>query len=179
MKEKWKTKLLIPVLLLITAIAVGVTLWALLFRDTAPELSPDYAPREAEEHAELVDAETEEKMVATKGGGAVSMIYQKEVRISLSDQQARLMFQNPSKSVNDIVLQLAIVGEDGTETIIAQSGTLHPGYQVEQLELIERAASLSLGTYTGKYNVLYYDPDTAEKAVLNGNIEGIEITVTE
>lgn len=34
------------------------------------------------------------------------------------------MFQNPSKSVNDIVLQLVIISEDGTETVIAQSGTL-------------------------------------------------------
>lgn len=63
------------------------------------------------------------------------MVYQKEVQIS-SSQTASLMFQNPSKSVNDIVLQLVITGSDGTETVIAQSGTLSPGYKVETLGLI-------------------------------------------
>lgn len=179
--EKWKKKekLLILALLLIAAIAVGVTIWALFFRDTAPELAPDYAPREAEEYAEPVESETEEKMEASEGGGAVSMIYQKVVNIFLSDQTASLMFQNPSKSVNDIVLQLVITSADGTETVIAQSGTLSPGYMVERLDLIKGAAKLSEGKYTGKYNVLYYDPDSGERAVLTGNIEGLEITVTD
>ncbi|MDO5425340.1 MAG: hypothetical protein Q4F41_16605 [Eubacteriales bacterium] len=175
-----KSKILIVILLLITAAAVGVTIWTLFFRDTAPELAPDYAPQEAEEYAEAVsEGASEEKMEAAEGGGAVSMIYQKNVQISLSENLASLLFQNPSKSVNDIVLQIVIVDAEGEETVIAQSGTLHPGYKVEQLALIEGAAKLSEGTYTGKYIVLYYDPDTAEKAVLNGSIEGIEITVTE
>lgn len=178
-KKDRRMKILILVLLLITAAAVGVTLWALFFREKAPVISPDYAPREAEEYAEPVENDTEEKMEASEGGGAVSMIYQKEVGISLSDRMVSLMFQNPSKSVNDIVLQLMIVNEDGTETVIAQSGTLHPGYQVDQLELMKGSAELSEGTYTGKYNVLYYDPDTAEKAVLNGSIEGLEITINK
>ena len=65
------------------------------------------------------------------------MVYQKEVHISLSDNKANLMFQNPSKSVNDIVLQLVIISEDGTETVIAQSGTLSSGYKIEQLDLIK------------------------------------------
>lgn len=178
-RRQKRDKILILILLLIAAIAMGVTIWALFFRDTAPELTPDYAPQEVEEYAEPVEAESEEKMEASKGGGAVSMVYQKEVGISLSGQTASLMFQNPSKSINDIVLQLVIIGADGTETIIAQSGTLSPGYKVEQLELIKGAAKLSAGEYAGKYNVLYYDPDSGEKAVLNGNIEGIEITVTD
>ncbi|SDF56458.1 hypothetical protein [Marvinbryantia formatexigens] len=174
-----KVKILIAVLLLVTAVAIGVTVWALFFRSTTPVLSPDYAPVEEEVNAETIEAETEEKMEADEGGGAVSMSYQKTVTISLADQTASLMFQNPSKSVNDMVLQLIIVGADGTETVIAQSGTLHPGKQVEKLELIDGAATLSAGTYSGKFNVLYYDPDTGERAIVNGSIEGIEITVTE
>ena len=178
-KTKDRTKIILVLLVLITIIALGVTVWALFFRETAPTLAPDYAPQEAEEYAEPVEGDSEEKMEASQGGGAVSMIYQKQVQISLSDNTASLMFQNPSKSVNDIVLQIVVVGEDGTETVIAQSGTLSPGYEVEKLELIKGAAKLSAGEYTGKYNVLYYDPETAEKSVLNGSIEGVEITVNE
>ena len=174
-----RTKVIITLLLLVTFAALGVTFCALFFRNTGPTLAPDYAPQKAEEYAEPVTGDSEEKMDVSQGGGAVSMVYQKEVHISLSDNMANLMFQNPSKSVNDIVLQIVIVSEDGTETVIAQSGTLSPGYKIEQLELIKDAAKLSVGDYTGRYNVLYYDPDSGEKAVLNGNIEGIEITVTD
>lgn len=107
------------------------------------------------------------------------MVYQKEVQISLASPDGIADVPESSKSVNDIVLQLVITGSDGTETVIAQSGTLSPGYKVETLDLIEGAASLSEGTYTGKFNVLYYDPDTGEKAVLNSTIEGVAITVVE
>lgn len=175
-----KTQTIIIVLFVITLIAVAVTVWALFFRKTAQVLAPDYAPQEAETHAEAIPGDSDdEKMETSSGGGAVSMVYQKEIQISLSSQTASLMFQNPSKSVNDIVLQLAVTGSDGTETVIAQSGTLSPGYKVETLDLIEGAATLSEGTYTGKFNVLYYDPDTGEKSVLNSTIEGVAITVVK
>ena len=154
-----RTKIIITVLLVVTFVALAVTIWALFFRNTGPALAPDYAPQKEEEYAEPVTGDSEEKMEVSKGGGAVSMVYQKEVHISLSDNKANLMFQNPSKSVNDIVLQLVIISE--------------------QLDLIKDAAKLSVGDYTGRYNVLYYDPDSGEKAVLNGNIEGIKITVTD
>lgn len=174
------TGILIAILLLITVIAVGVTVWALFFRKTTPVLAPDYAPVEAEPNAVPIEDEPEEdKMEAAQGGGAVSMTYQKNVTISLADSAAKLMFQNPSKSVNDMVLQLILVSADGTETVIAQSGTLKPGNKVERLDLIEGAAALSEGTYNGRFNVLYYDPDSGEKAIVNGSVEGIEVTVTQ
>lgn len=173
-----KNRIIIPLLLLVTALAVGVTVWALVFRDTTPVLAPDYAPVEAERNAMPIEDEPEaEKMEAAQGGGAVSMTYQKSVAISLAEGKANLMFQNPSRSVNDMVLQLIVLGGDGSETIIAQSGSIRPGSRMEQMELIPGAAVLSEGTYHGKFNVLYYDPDTREKAIVNGSIDGIEITV--
>ncbi|QBE97337.1 hypothetical protein PMF13cell1_02893 [Blautia producta] len=42
-------------MLLITDAAIGITIWALLFRKQTPELAPDYAPQEAEEYAESVE----------------------------------------------------------------------------------------------------------------------------
>lgn len=175
----WK-KWLIPILLLITVTAVCVTVWALFIRRPVPVLAPDYAPVEADVNAVPIEDESaEEKLEAAEGGGAVSMTYQKNVTISLADQTAGLMFQNPSKSVNDMVLQLLIVGQDGTETVIAQSGTIKPGNQLRSLELISGVAALTVGTYNGKFNILYYAPDSGEKAIVNGSVEGIEITVTE
>ena len=50
---------------------------------------------------------------------------------------------------------------------------------LESQQFFEGAICPAVGDYTGRYNVLYYDPDSGEKAVLNGNIEGIKITVTD
>ena len=91
-------KILIPVLLLITLIAIGVTIWALCFRDTAPVLAPDYAPVEEESNAQAIEDDSGEKLEAEEGGGAVSLTYSNEVTIDLSDKAASLVFANPGKS---------------------------------------------------------------------------------
>lgn len=168
-----RNKILILLLLMITVIAVGVTVWALFFRDTAPdpELAPDYAPRQEEENAEPIGDEGDEKLEAEEGGGAVSLSYSDEVTVSLSDGTVALFFANPTRSTQDIVLQIVIQDE-----VIVQSGLLKPGNQVKKLTLMDDAAEkLSEGGYDGKFAVLYYDPDTGEKAVVNTEIP---VTVT-
>lgn len=166
--------LLIPVLLIITAIAICITVWALFFRDSGLVLAPDYAPKEEEQHAEAIPDDNSEKMDQPDGGGSVSLTYAREVTIDLSDGTASLYFANPGKSNQDIVLQIIVQDE-----VIVQSGTLKPGNQVASLELLEGAAKmLSAGGYEGKFVVLYYHPETAEKAVVNTEIP-ITITVNE
>lgn len=174
-----KRRIVLVILAVAVLITVNVTIWTIFFRNTAPVLAPDHVPQKTEEYATPVEGEPEEKMQAPQGGGAVSMVYQKSVTIDLNENMAYMMFQNPSKSVNDLVVQLVVISKDGNETVIAQSGKLSPGYGIEQLDLIKGAAELSPGEYTGRYNILYYEPDSGEKSVVNGNIEGVEITVTD
>lgn len=167
-------KILIPVLLLITLIAIGVTIWALCFRDTAPVLAPDYAPVEEESNAQAIEDDSGEKLEAEEGGGAVSLTYSNEVTIDLSDKAASLVFANPGKSVQDMVVQIVI-----DETVIVQSGTLKPGNQITTLNLLDGAEKqLQPGGYDGKFVVFYYDPDSGEKAVVNTEIP-ITVTVQE
>ena len=65
-----KTKWLILLLALITVIAVGVSIWALLFREPAKDtLAPDYAPVEEEKNAEDIGGEAGEKLEQPEGGG--------------------------------------------------------------------------------------------------------------
>lgn len=129
-------------------------------------------PRQQEQHAEDIGDSDEEKLTQTQGGGAVSLTYTSQVSISLSSGQATLYFANPSKSNQDIVLQ--IVAQD---VVLAQSGTISPGKQVETLELWEGvAAQLSPGGYNGRFVVLYYQPDTHEKTIVNTEIP-VNITV--
>lgn len=169
-----KSKWLIILLLLITVIAVGVTVWALFFRNTGPTLSPDYAPVEKEENAETIPDDEGEKMENPEGGGSVSLSYSSDVYISLSGRNANLYFANPGKSNQDMVVQLVI-----QDTVVVQSGTLSPGNQVTTLDLLDGAEKqLSVGGYEGKFVLLYYDPDSGEKAIVNTEIP-VTITVTE
>ncbi|MBQ8688062.1 MAG: hypothetical protein IJ512_05890, partial [Ruminococcus sp.] len=104
-----KTKSLILILLCITLVAVGVTVWALFFRDSGNTvLTPDYAPQQKEENAETIPDDTGDKMENPQGGGAVSLTYSNEVTIDISDKAAALYFANPGKSNQDMVIQIAI-----------------------------------------------------------------------
>ena len=170
--KKTKLNLLIPILLIITVIAICVAVWALFFRDSGDTLTPDYAPREEEEYAETIPGDTGEKMESPEGGGSVSLTYSRDVTVDLSDETAALLFANPGRSNQDIVLQIVV-----QDIVIVQSGTLKPGNQVKILDLLDGTAKkLSAGIYEGNFNVLYYDPESGEKAVVNTEIP-ITITV--
>lgn len=173
-KENKKKRLLILLLLLITIAAVGVSVWAIWFRDSAPVLAPDYAPRQIEENAEPIGDDGDEKLSQPEGGGAVGLTYAKEVGISLSDKSATLLFANPTKSNQDMVLQLVI-----DDVVILQSGRLEPGNRVSTLSLLDGAEKrLTAGGYDGKFVVLYYDRTSGEKAMINTEIP-VTVTVTE
>ena len=171
--RKKHRQLLIIVLVLLLLITIGITIWALFFRDTTPVLAPDYAPQQTEENAEPFDDDTSgDKLQQQQGGGAVSLTYSKEVTIDLSENTAKLLFANPYKSNQDMMLQIVI-----QDTVIVQSGLLTPGHQVTKLDLFDNA-KLSSGTYQGKFVVLYYQKDTGEKAMINTEIP-LTITVEE
>ena len=161
-----KSKLLILLLLFITVAAVCVTVWALFFREPEVLLAPDYAPKETEAHAQTIPNDNSEKMESEEGGGSVSLTYSNQVAIDLSDGVASLLFANPNKSNQDMVLQIVIQDE-----VIVQSGTIRPGHQVTALNLLDGAAAkLSPGGYDGNFAVLYYNPESGEKAIVNTEI---------
>lgn len=169
-----KMKWLIAVLLLITISAVCVTVWALFFREPDVILAPDYAPQDTEEHAQKIPNDNSEKVESEEGGGSVSLTYSNKVTIDLSDAKASLMFANPGKSNQNMVVQIVIQNE-----VIVQSGTILPGHQVVELDLLDDAASkLSTGGYDGNFAIFYYHPDSGEKAIVNTEIP-IQITVSE
>ena len=174
MKKSKKNKIIMTILILITIIAIGVTVWAIFFRNDDTVLAPDYAPREEEQYAEDIPDDDNEKMESPEGGGSVSLTYSREVSIDLSEGKAALHFANPGKSNQDMVLQIVI-----QDNVVSQSGTVKAGKQVNSLDLLEGAeGKLTEGTYEGMINVLYYDQDTSEKAIVNTEIP-VSITVSE
>ena len=171
MENKNKMKLLVVVLLLVAVVCLCVAVWALFFRETVV-LTPDYAPQQEEVMAETIPDDSGEKMEQPQGGGSVSLTYAREVSIDLAGETASLYFANPGRSNQDIVLQIVI-----QDTVVVQSGTLKPGNQISSLSLLSSAKNqLAAGVYNGKFNVLYYDPVSGEKAIVNTEIP-ITITV--
>ncbi len=170
-KSDRKSRWIILLLLLLLLIAIGVTLWALFFREETT-LTPDYAPRREDKYAPSLDDQGDEKLEQVQGGGAVSLTYSTKVTVTLDDGMASVYFANPSKSNQDMVLQLVV-----QDVILAQSGRLSPGKQLDTLELLEGAASrLQPGGYNGQFVVLFYQPDTGEKTIVNTEIP-VDVTV--
>lgn len=162
--------ILVCVLTLLLIITTSITIWAVFFRDTTPVLAPDYAPQDTDPNAEELDDKDDQKLEQDQGGGAVSLSFTKEVVVDLNTKTALISFRNPTRSNQNMLLQIAVRG-----TVIAQSGLLKPGYGLSTLKLFDKA-ELMAGTYDGEYIVYYYQDDTGEKAVLNTKIP-IKITV--
>lgn len=168
-QEKKKTWLIL-LLIICIVICIGVTIWALFFRHSDEALIPDYAPQETEQNARPIEGD-DTKLDTPEGGGAISLEYDSQVTVDLSDGKAYLSYANPGKSTQDIVLRIEI-----QDTAVVQSGTIRPGNQVSELELLDGAAKkLQEGVYDAVFRILSYDPVTGEKAMVDTLAE---ITVT-
>ncbi len=174
-RDKRKLLLLLLPLLLITISAIGVSIWAVFFRDASPPLAPDYAPQTVEENATPIENEkNKDKLDAPKGGGAVNITYSNELSLGLSEKRATLHYANPTRSTQDVVVQIII-----KDTVVAQSGRITPGNQINTLELLPDAdQQLSAGGYDGKLTALFYNVETGEKAMLNADLP-LKIEVVE
>ena len=166
--KKKKKKLLI---FLILFILLDIILLVVLL-GTHTTLAPDYAPVNEEKYAEDIGDDGDKKLDQAEGGGAVSLTYSTNVDISLDKKLATLFFANPSKSNQDMVLQIVV-----HDVVVAQSGTISPGKQIGKMDLLSSGArKLQVGGYDGKFVVLYYQPDTHEKTIVNTDIP-VKITV--
>ena len=169
-EDEKKRRWLLLLLLLLLLLFLGIGTWAMMRTKTPP---PDYPQQEVDGNSEPIgDGDGDAtKLETPEGGGAVSLTYSKEVSISLSEKKASLMFANPSRSTQNITLQLVI-----GDTVILQTGTLTPGNQVTSLMLEKDAESgLAAGSCEGTFVVSFYDPQSGEKAMLSTEIP---VTVT-
>ena len=79
-----------------------------------------------------------------------------------------IIFGDTNSGINRVVQVILINGED--EYLLAQSGILKPGYQVTNLTADKNAPQLSAGGYEGKLKLLFYDPETGERAIVDTDI---------
>ena len=172
LQKSKKTKILIILLLIGIVICIAVTVWAVFFREPKKIPSPDYAPGRLDPNAEKIEGDSTGKLETPAGGGAISLQYEDQVTIHLSEKKAYLNYSNPSRSTQNIVLQIVIGGQ-----VIVQSERIEPGYRVRELPLLDGAEKLlSEGIYTDAvFKILSYNPETGEKAMIDTKAE---ITVT-
>ena len=158
-------RLLVVILLFMIVAVFCITVWAIFFR-TPYTLAPDFVPKEAEQYAETIPGDTGTPTKSEEGGGSVTLAYSNEVTIDLSEETAELYFANPGKSNQNVVVQIVI-----QDQVIVQSGMILPGRQVRALDLLDGAASmLTPGGYDGNFSILYYHPESGEKAIVNTEI---------
>lgn len=164
--QQKRYKIIAGILLLIILILI-----LLLFKQcSGPVLNPDYPPVEDDPYVEELPGD-DEKLEHSEGGGAVSIQLQDTVTVDLSEDIAYLSFTNPSRSTQDMMMQVVI-----QEEIIAQSGRLRPGYHLPQVDLVDGVAmKLTAGVYDGVIRIYYYDPVENERAMIDTEVP---VTVT-
>lgn len=172
-KQLNRQSILIFLLLTVTVAAVSITVWALFFRTTETVLAPDRAPA-TEAHAQPISGDNGTAEPAKVGSGSVSLTYSNQVSISLSGKTAKLLFANPGRSNQDLVLQLVI-----QDRVILQSGKIKPGNQVMDLDLTAEAAAMLIpGGYEGIFLLHFYHPDSGDKAIVTTEFP-VSVVVTE
>ena len=173
----------IPFLLILFGLLIGFCVClALLIRMLVfgpPDVPPLHPLPGVDSYVEsMTDDPTIKNPTPAEGGGSVAMIYQLKASLSLSSGQIGIYFKNPNASNHDVAVQLYIVSGD-KEILIAESGLIEAGYSLNRLDMIENAATLQEGLYEGKFKVIYYNPETGERALVESDINDVLITVTE
>ncbi len=196
-----KLLILIILLCLITVASLTVTV-ALLVNNARSVDNPNQYPAVSEDPGALPIGEgdtSQPPLQNPEGGGAVSLTCSKQASAPKGDGVASILFQNPAKSNQSIVIQLQItdkaliekLGKTGrtaadkakiegaqdydsekSRMIIAESGLLAPGYKLSTLQLkaLPDGTVLPKGNYNAVYYILAYDKDTNERAVVNMQI---------
>lgn len=171
-KEKDRTRIVIVLLMLITLLSLTLSAYMLLFHKPQRPIMPDYMPVEQDEHVSTIPPEylEETKMDIPEGGGGAIIICDTEITAHLDTGKVDMLYRNPDSSASAVVLQLWI-----GDTLVAQSGSVYPGYQLEDMYLLDTSL-LQEGGYRGIVKVAFYDPASCEKAIVDTDIE-VAITV--
>jgi len=143
-------------------VALGITLGVLLFgEDERPVvLPPDQAYEEKDPQIEpYPDQPGTLDPIAPEDGGMASFTCEAQLTVQLSAERVDLMFANPSRSQQNMVIEVCV-----DEQVIAQSGRIEPGYRVTSLPLLARE-QLTVGIYQATVRIYFYQPQTGAQMV--------------
>lgn len=159
-------------LLTVLAAAAVVLLVLLLLRGCGRQAPPQdltlhqYAVQIPKEQDSFDTLQTPEN-----GGGAV-VTCGAEVQLQKKGRQVAYYYSNPSRSPSAVTLRIY-----AGDQLVAYSGLIPPGYRTVRLYPAGKVR-LQEGSHEGTLRIDFYDPETLEKATVDGKVE-IWITVTE
>ncbi len=110
--------------------------------------------------------------------GEVSLMYSLDAALSLGDGKIDMFFVNPHDSDHDIVLELFIISDDGSQVSVAKSGRIPVGMGVTEMEFNKESALLAEGVYDAMYAVYPYNPDTGELSIVDMNVTDVLLRVS-
>jgi hypothetical protein len=139
-------------------------------------IDPNHPVPPEDSNVESLEDDDSQKAEVEEGGGSLSMIYMLEAKMSLSTGLIDIYFKNPNASTHNVSLILYVVAGD-QQIPIAQSGLIKAGNGLSVLEFIEGSAKLKEGVYEAKYLLSCFDPITGERALIQPEIAGVELTV--
>lgn len=158
--------IIIVALSVLIVLCVGVTVWALFFRDSGTPntpITPDYPPQGTDNNQKPIEGDDGNKIDSPEGGGAIRVTYSPNATVSLSEKKITFYYANPGAS-NQNVRLLIKVGE----VYIARSELITPGNYIEELTLADEAVTLlQEGGYNAELLIQSYDPETNEKAMVD------------
>ena len=170
-----KALIIIIVLAVALVSSIGVSIWAVFFREADDNaLAPDYPPQETESNQVSIPEDSGGVIETPAGGGAVNITYAESIIVDLSDKKASLYYANPLRSNQNVAIAV-VVGED----VIIKSGLINPGNMVTSLPLADGVENkLTIGSYNAEIVVYCYHPETGEKAMIDTR-GAVTVTVTE
>ena len=134
-------------------------------------LPPDYPPMETDPNQEKVEGD--QNVAPSTNGGTTTITYTDKAIVDLSDGTIEFMYANTASNQN------AVVRISVQDVLIGESQTINPGNKLTVMTLNEDAAKkLQLGTYKGFLVIGFYNPESNEKAMVDGRGE-IEVIVQE
>lgn len=143
-----------------------------------PDKDPNLVPDDDPNGGGQTDDGAGEKTDIEEGGGSVSMIYTLEADLSLASSEIAMYFKNPSNSSHDVVLELYVM--NGEEPIyVSTSGRIPAGTGLFTMTFDPSKASLAMGSYEAQYRVLYYDPNSGERALVESVIDDVILKVKQ
>lgn len=162
-KDEKKRRWLIIILIIGIIICIGITLWALFFRDGETTADRDYPPQGVEDRQEPIDGDNSEKLESPEGGGAINVTYGTDATVDLSEKTIELYYANPGASNQDVAILIMV-----EDLLVAKSELINPGNQISKLALEEDAAEkLQVGGYNAELVVRAYNPESGEKAMVD------------
>ena len=183
---------------------LGLLLAALIIGMKYPRVRSTFAPVPYDEYQVPIP---DEEISPNTDGNFVSFQFEQSIDVNLSTGLCKFGFKNPGNSNHNIVVQLQftdaqavrVMGSTGrtaeaqkkleedpdydpetNRTIIAESGAIRPGYQLEDLQLVKQpnGDTVPEGEYNAMVYLVFYEIDTNNRAMLESQLP-VEISVHE